>query len=74
MDHVKNVNAFADQLVCLELPMRDEDIVMTLLKNFLAWYKYLITAMETISMNKLTMDYVTVHLMHEMSKREKNEP
>lgn len=41
---------------------------MTLLKSLLASYKYLIIALEKISIKKLTMKYVTTRLMHDISK------
>jgi hypothetical protein len=74
LNHVNNVNAFADQLVCLKVPMRDENIVMTLFESLLTSYEYLITVMKTISMNELTMNYATTRLMHKMSKRKKKRP
>ena len=54
--------------------MRDEDIVMILVESLLILYEYLITTKETIPMKKLTMDYMTVRLMHKMSKRKEKEP
>lgn len=74
LDHVNKVKALADQLVCLNVPVRDENFVMTLLKNLPKLYKYLITALEMLPMKELTMDYIMTRLMHEMSKREENEP
>jgi hypothetical protein len=69
LDHIHKVKALADQLACLEVPMRDEDVVMTLLESLPPSYEYLITALET-----LPMEFVTARLMHEMSKRRENEP
>ncbi len=54
--------------------MRDEDVVMTLLESLPPSYKYLITALETLPMQDLTMEYVTARLMHEVSKRKEKEP
>jgi hypothetical protein len=54
--------------------MRDENIVMTLLENLSTLFEYLITAMETMPMKELTMNYVTAHFMHEILKRKKKEP
>lgn len=62
-----------DQLVCLEVPVKDQDIIMTLLDNLPSSYEYLITAMKTMSIKDLMMDYVTTRLIHEMSKRKKND-
>lgn len=33
LDHINNVKVFADQLVYLEVPMQDENIVITLLDS-----------------------------------------
>jgi gluconate kinase len=33
LDHINKVKALADQLACLEVPVRDEDVVMTLLQS-----------------------------------------
>ena len=74
LDHVNKVKGLADQLACLEVPVREEDIVMTLLESLPASYEFLITALETMPMKELTMEYVTARLMHEMSKRKEKEP
>lgn len=47
---------------------------MILLESLLTSYEYLITIMDTIPMKILTMNYVTMRLMYEMSKCMKNEP
>jgi hypothetical protein len=73
LDHVNKVKALADQLAYLEVPVREEDIVMTLLESLPASYEFLITALETMPMKELTMEYVTARLMHEMSKRKEKE-
>lgn len=74
LHHVNKVKAFADQLVCLKIPMRDEYIVMVFLESFPTSSKYLITAIATILMKEFTMDQVTVRLMHEISKRKEKAP
>ena len=50
LDHINKVKAFADQLACLEIPMREEDIIITLLESVPASYKFLITALEMMPM------------------------
>ena len=65
---MNKVKALADQLACLEVPVREEDIIMTLLESLPTWYEYLITTLETMPIRELTMEY---RLMHEMSKRKK---
>jgi hypothetical protein len=73
LDHINKVKALADQLACLEVPMRDEDVVMTLLESLSPSYKYLITALETLPMKNLIMEFVTARLMHEVSKKKEKE-
>jgi hypothetical protein len=74
LDHINKVKALADQLACLEVPVRDEDVVMTLLESLPPSYEYLITALETLPMQDLTMEFVTARLMHEVSKWREKEP
>ncbi len=50
LDHINKVKALADQLACLEVPVKDEDVVMTLLESLPPSYEYLITALETLPM------------------------
>lgn len=40
MDHFNKVKMLVEQFACLEAPMHEEDIVMTLLKSLLALYEY----------------------------------
>lgn len=68
LDHVNKVKALADQLACLEVLVRDEDIVISLLESLPTSFEYLITVMKTMPMRKLTTNYVTARLMHEISK------
>lgn len=74
LNHINEVKAFADQVACLEVPVKDEDIVMTLLESLPASYEYLITVLEMIPMKEFTMEYVTTRLMHEVSKWKEREP
>ncbi len=74
LDHIKKVKALADQLACLEVPVRDDDVVMTLLESLPPSYEYVITALETLPMQDLTMEFVTAQLMHEVSRRREKEP
>lgn len=45
LDHVNKVKALTNQLICLEVPVRDKNIIMTLFKSLQASYEYLITAL-----------------------------
>ena len=44
-----------------------------LLESLMALYEYLITTLKKMLRKKLTMKYVTIHLMHELLKRKKIE-
>jgi hypothetical protein len=57
--YINKVKALADQLTCLEVPMRVENVVMTLLESLPPSYEYLIIALETLPMQDLTMEFVT---------------
>jgi len=74
LDHINKVKALANQLAFLEVPVRDEDVVMTLLESLAPSYEYLITVLETLPMQALTIEFVTARLMHEVSKRKEKEP
>ena len=55
------------------MAITDGDIVMTLLEIFPSSYEYPTIAMESRPIHKLTLDYVTSRLLHELSRRKKNE-
>src|SRR5450631_1639278 len=74
LDHINKVKSLADQLTCLEVPMKEEDVVMTLLDSLPPSFDHLITALETRPMKELTLDFITARLMHEVSKRKEKEP
>ena len=48
--------------------MTEGDVVMTLLESLPPSYEFLITALETRATKELTMEFVTVRLMHEVTK------
>ena len=73
LDHIKKVKTLVDRPACLEIPMRNEYVVMTLFKRLSHSFEHLIMALETMLMMDLTMEYVTVYL-HEMLKRKEREP
>ena len=73
LNHINQVKTLADQLTCLEVPVRDEDVVMTLLESLPPSFEHLITALETLAMKDLTMEFVTARLMHKVSKRKEKE-
>ena len=74
LEHINKVKSLADQLLVLEVPLRGEDVVMTLLDSLPPSFDYLITALETRPFKELTMEFVTARLVHEESKRKEKEP
>ncbi len=74
MDYINNVNALVNQLTCLEVLVRNEDVVMTLFKSLLPSYDYLITTIEALNLNNLTMEFVMARLLYNLSKRKENKP
>lgn len=54
--------------------MKNEDILLTLLESLPILFEYLITALETMLIKKLTIIYVTTRLMHEMWKCKEKKP
>ena len=69
MDHINHVKELADQLTSFEVPVREEDIVMTLLESLPSSFDNLIIALETLRLKDLTMEFVTARMMHEVTKR-----
>lgn len=64
LDHSNKLKAFADQLKCLEAPMREEKHRDDFARGFANMYKYFIIVLTTMPMKELTIYYVTRHLMH----------
>ena len=73
-DHINKVKSLVDQLTCLEVAIKDEDVVITLLDSLPTSYEHLITALETRPMKELILEFVTARLMHEVNKRKEKEP
>ena len=73
LDHINKVKALADELACLEAPVTEGDVVMTLLESLPPSYEFLITALERRATKELTMKFVTARLMHEVTKRKESE-
>ena len=63
-DHINKVKSLANQLTCLEVPMKEEHVVMTLFNSLPSLFDHLIT----------TLDFITACLMHKVSKRKANKP
>lgn len=52
LDHVNKIKALADELACLEAPVTEGDVVMTLLESLPPSFEFLITALETRPMKE----------------------
>ena len=63
-----------EQLACLVVSMRNENIIMTLSESWPELYEYLITALKTMLTKEPTMDYVMACLMNKILKRKEREP
>ena len=72
-DDINKVKALVDSNACLEVCVRDEDIVMTLLESLPTLYKNLITALGIMPRNELTRKYMMACLIHVISKMNETE-
>ena len=54
LDHINKVKSLTDQLTCLNVPMKEEDVVMILHDSLLSLFDHLITTLETCPMKELT--------------------
>lgn len=62
LNHVNNVRILANQFGFLNVHVGYKDNVKTMLKSLTTLHKYLITIMEMMAMNELTMNYIMTHL------------
>lgn len=74
LDHINKVKSLSDQLTYLEISMKEEDVFMILLDSLQPSFDNLITALGTCPILELTLGFITVRLMHEMSMRKVKEP
>ena len=58
LDHVNKVKALTDQLACLEVLVRDEKIILNLLKGLPASYEHSITTMKIMLMKELIIAHL----------------
>ena len=73
LEHVNKVKAIMNRLAYLEVPVRDKDIVMALLKGLPMSFEYLIIIMKSMPMKEITTEYVSTHLMREIPKCKEKE-
>jgi hypothetical protein len=59
--HVNKVKMLVNQLVCLEIFVQSENIVMIFLETLPLLYKYFITALECMLLKELMMEYLKAH-------------
>ena len=63
-----------DQIPCLDVPVRDVNIVMTLFASSPTLYEYLINVLKTLPMIFFMIVYMTTRLLDDLSKYKKKEP
>jgi len=56
-----------------DLVIMDGNVVMTLLESLLPLYEYLITPLETIPIEELTIEFISTRLIHKVCKWKENE-
>ena len=74
LDHNNKVKSIADQLTYLDVPIKEGDVVMTLLGSLPPLFDLLITTLETHSVKELMLDFNIAYLMYEVSNRKDNGP
>lgn len=60
LDHINKVKPLTDQLTCLNVPMKEEDVVTILHDSLPPSFDHLITALETCPMKELTW-FLSLH-------------
>lgn len=76
-DCIANVNKIknlANKLVVVDKSLYKENVVMTLLSSLLDSYSSLIVALEYISRKDLSLDYIIIGLVNELTKIKKRSP
>ena len=73
--HINTLKTLAEQLAAIGAQISEEDLVMTLLMSLPASYEHFITALESVSENELTYDYVVAKLLNfDLRKKENGAP
>ena len=68
INHINYIKTLSEHLEAVEDPVRGKDLVIILISSLPDEYNYLITALETITEDKLTWDYVRDRLIYEADK------
>ena len=67
-EHINFVKTIADQQEAVEDPVSEKDLVIILISSLPDEYNYFITALATITEDKLTFNYVRDRLIHQHDK------
>ena len=59
LDDINKVKSLADQFTCLELPMKEDDVIMTLLDCLPPWFDHLVIVLEMFLMKEFMLDFIT---------------
>jgi hypothetical protein len=71
--HINMVKALADQLRSIEVKIEDEYVYMVLLMSLPPSFDNLVTSLEFMSTKNVDLRFIVDRLLHEVSKRKKNE-
>ena len=72
VNHVNHVKTLSEHLEAVDDPVIEKDLVMILISSLPEEYNNLITALETLSEDKLTWDYVRDRVIHEYERKKKS--
>lgn len=64
MAYVKKVRNIANQLLIVDQPIENYNIIMKLLLNIFESGIYLIVALESIEIKELILDYIMIRLVY----------
>ena len=73
LQYINKVKTLADQLEALDVPVMEGDIVMTILKSLPSSFRNVIVAMETKDIKDLILTYITLRLMHKVTRKKKHQ-
>ena len=70
-EHVNHIKTLAEHLQAIDDEIAEKDLVIILISSLPDEYNHLITALEIITDDQLTWDYVRDRLIHESEKLSK---
>ena len=68
LEHVNYLQTLSDHLEAVGDPIAEEDLVIILISSLTEEYNHLITALETLAEDRLTLSYVRDRVIHEYEK------